>query len=134
MLLQSWIIGLVGAVAIISGIVANTRFLSPLVGVLVGMFLIIAVYFTIYYLECLVSGRCGFTSWYTAGLALLTYGGLASVYIYALWTGSGLPGLQDQGFIRSNATVEKVNGWLIDKFNVDVFAYLQPLPSSNEKN
>ena len=130
MLPQSWIVAVVGAAAIISGILANVRFLTPLIGALVGIFLIVAVYFTIYYTECLVRGRCKFTSWYTAGLALLTYGGLASVYIYALYSGNGLPGLQDQGFIRSNETVEKVNGWLIDQFNVDVFSYIQPVPRS----
>jgi hypothetical protein len=130
MLPQSWIVAVVGAAAIISGILANVRFLTPLIGALVGIFLIVAVYFTIYYTECLVRGRCKFTSWYTAGLALLTYGGLASVYIYALYSGNGLPGLQDQGFIGSNETVEKVNGWLIDQFNVDVFSYIQPVPRS----
>ncbi len=130
MLPQSKIVGLVGATAIITGIVANIRFLSPLVGALVGVFLIVAVYFTIYYIECLVRGRCKFTSWYTAALALLTYGGLASVYIYALYNDQGLPGLQDQGFIRSNETVAAVNGWLINKFNFDVFSYIQPTRTS----
>ena len=131
MLLQSWIVGLVGSVAVISGLIANSRFLSPLVGGVVSVFLAIAVYFTIYYLECLVSGRCGFTSWYSAALALITYGGIAFLYIYALWSGSGLPGLQEQGFIRTNATVDQVNGWMIDKLNFDAFSYLQATPGKN---
>jgi hypothetical protein len=125
MLLQSWIVGIVGAAAVISGIVANGRFITPLVGAIVGVFLIVAVYFTVYYIECLVRGRCKFTSWYTAGLALITYGSIASLYIYTLYEGKGLPGLQDQGFIRSNETVVKVNGWLMDKFNIDIFTYIQ---------
>ena len=131
MLLQSWIVGLVGSVAVISGLVANSLFLSPLVGGVVSIFLAIAVYFTIYYIECLVSGRCGFTAWYTAALALITYGGIASVYMYALWSGSSLPGLQEQGFIRTNATVDQVNRWMIDKFNFDAFSYLQARPGKN---
>jgi hypothetical protein len=127
MLPQSWIVALAGAVAVVSGIIANIRFLNPLVGSIVGIFLIIAVYFTIYYTECLVRGRCKFTSWYTAVLALFTYGGLAFVYIYALYNNSGLPGLQDQGFIRSNETVAKVNSWFIDRYNFDIFSYIQPV-------
>lgn len=130
MLPQSKIVGLVGATAIITGIIANMRLLSPLIGGLVGIFLIVAVYFTIYYIECLVHGRCKFTAWYTAALALITYGGLAAVYIYALYNDQGLPGLQDQGFIRSNETVAKVNGWLINEFNFDVFSYIQPAQHS----
>lgn len=127
MLLQSTLLWILGLVALIVGFVANLKLIGIGAAAIFLGIILVMVYFLVYQVECLIYGKCVFTSWMNMGLALITISGVITYYYIALKTGQ-LPSLSKQDIFRLSSSFQLTRSLISDRYNVDITEYIDKLP------
>lgn len=130
MLLQSTIMWVLGIATLIVGLVANLKFNGVGAAAIFLGIMLVMVYFLVYQLECLIHGRCFFTSWFNMFLATITVSGVFGYYFIALRNGQ-LPRLSQQDLFRLSVPFQTTRNLISDKYNVDITSYIDKLPFSS---
>ncbi len=113
-MLQSNIILLAGGLTGLVGAITNLRYFGLRQAIMFLILLSILIYFAYYQTNCLVTGGCVFSSWFSAGVALFTFSGIGIAYYYAV--NSEMNSQYNTELIQANPWIAKTASYLETKY------------------
>ncbi len=132
MLAQSMLIWILGLAALIVGFIANLKLVGVGAAALFFGIMCIMIYFLVYQIECLISGRCYATSWINTLVYLISVSAILMCYYVGLRKGE-LPSLSKQDLFQLSTTFQTSRDLIKTNYNVDITDYLDKLQSPNRR-
>ena len=123
-ILQISIIGLFGLVAAGLAFTANIMRNGWLTALASAIIILVILILTVRQIQCVIFGRCYFTSWFNTFIGVSVLGSAALYYLLALLGHVPLPGIEDQPITAANPNIKYVTDTLKNRLNFDVYSFV----------